>query len=105
MRIFSFFFLFSFLLPGTFALEEKVPTIMHASNLRKILTLDIKIVTKKIKIQRSNLLRIVTQDFPTFKNVWSLKPTLDTTLSYKPYLQKYALSCEVAALSMVLDSL
>lgn len=34
-----------------------------------------------------------------------MRPTLDTTLRYTPYLQKYALSCEIAALYMVLHAL
>jgi hypothetical protein len=75
-------------------------------NLTKILKLDAETKTSSLgKFQRNNLLHRTTENLATLRRIWKLKPTLDTTLSYTPYLQKYSLSCEIAALSMVLTSL
>ncbi len=79
--------------------------IAHAKKLEKILQLDSITLTKIRRIQRNNLFEGITNDIWILRSTWSLRPTFDVTMRYTPYLQKYALSCEIAALSMILKSL
>lgn len=37
--------------------------------------------------------------------VWHLIPTYDVSKRYTPYIQKYKLSCEIAAIKMVMDTI
>ena len=80
-------------------------SLSHSKKLQKILELDSRVMDKISKIQRNNLLQGVFKDIEMLRYTWRLKPTFDTTLRYMPYLQKYSLSCEIAALAMVLSSL
>jgi uncharacterized protein YvpB len=42
--------------------------------------------------------------YPLIPTVWWMRPTLDTTSLYTPYIQKYTLSCEIAAVRMIMES-
>jgi uncharacterized protein YvpB len=53
---------------------------------------------------RENVFRELSQRSSLIPLVWSLHPTLDTSSVYEPYIQKYKLSCEIAAMRMVLQS-
>lgn len=80
-------------------------TLVHAKKLEKILELDSITLTKIRKVQRNNIFAGIASDLWVLRSTWSLRPTVDVTLRYTPYLQKYALSCEIAALTMILKSL
>jgi hypothetical protein len=56
-------------------------------------------------VRRNMIFSSVIRDIATLQRTWNLTPTYDATLRYTPYLQKYNLSCEIAALSMVLSAL
>jgi Peptidase_C39 like family len=92
-------------LSGATIEKEKIPTVMQAKKLIQILSLDKRELTKQIEIKRRILLSWLVRDFSSLARTWSLKPTYDSISRYTPHLQKYALSCEIAALEMVLRSL
>lgn len=54
---------------------------------------------------RTELIRSITGKYSFVPYVWSLIPTYDITSKYSPYIQRYKLSCEIAATKMVMDSL
>jgi hypothetical protein len=60
---------------------------------------------KNILTVRRSLVKSLEKIAPTTMNVWRHAPAYDITRSYIPYLQKYNLSCELAALSMLLGSI
>ena len=103
MRFLFLFFIFFFLFSNFASAEEWTPTLFHAKRLQSILELDTEALTRTLRIKRNNLFFWATKDIEKLRRIWSLRPTFDTTLRYTPYLQKYALSCEIAALSMILQ--
>ena len=94
-----------FLQPNLIGAEVSIPSLSHTKKLEKILELDSILMTKIRRIQRNNLFEGVVKDMEILRSTWNLRPTVDVTLRYTPYLQKYSLSCEIAALAMVLHSL
>lgn len=54
---------------------------------------------------RTELIQSIKQKYSFVPYVWSLIPTYDITIKYKPYIQRYKLSCEIAATKMVMESL
>jgi hypothetical protein len=55
--------------------------------------------------KRMELVQSINGKYSFIPYVWSLVPTYDITTKYKPYIQHYKLSCEIAATKMVMDSL
>lgn len=57
---------------------------------------------------RENIPKNNTGAWEQWKYAWNIRfrsiPTLDTSTSYRFFLQKYNLSCEIAALRMLLES-
>jgi hypothetical protein len=106
MRIIIFFFVFLYLsfCSSLFA-EEQIPTFTETKKLHTILELDSWPRTQMNKIKRNNLFISATKNSTILRRIWNLRPTFDATLRYTPYLQKYPLSCEIAALSMILWSM
>ncbi len=104
MRLSFLFFISCFFLFSNFAsAEEGIPTLSQAKKLQSILKLDTESLTRTLRTKRNNLFLWATKDIEKLRRIWSLKPTFDATLRYTPYLQKYALSCEIAALSIILQ--
>jgi hypothetical protein len=62
-------------------------------------------VEKNLTSVRRSILGSIAILYPRTANVWRYTPTYDMTRRYTPYLQKYALSCELAALSILLGSI
>jgi hypothetical protein len=62
-------------------------------------------IEKNLLAVRRSILGNIAVSYPRVANVWKYVPTYDTTKSYTPHLQKYNLSCELAALSMLLGSI
>ncbi len=60
---------------------------------------------ERFDIYRDNILQEWKKTYPLIPTVWSKRPSLDTTHLYTPYIQKYSLSCEIAAVKMILWSL
>ncbi len=100
---FLFFTLFFYFSSDLVSAEEGTPTFSHARRFQSILELDTQILTRTVRVKRNNLFLWATKNIEKLRRIWSLKPTFDMTLRYTPYLQKYSLSCEIAALSIILQ--
>lgn len=61
-------------------------------------------IWKRFLTYRWRLYEEGEKTYPLLPPTWGLHPTLDTTLLYEPYIQKYSLSCEIAAVRMVMQS-
>lgn len=59
---------------------------------------------QRLNIYRTWMIDETKKVYPFIPAVWSKRPTLDTTHLYTPYIQKYSLSCEIAAVRMVMES-
>lgn len=54
--------------------------------------------------ERKQLIQNIQNKYSFIPKVWWLIPTYDTTTQYTPYIQKYKLSCEIAAVKMIMNS-
>ncbi len=63
-----------------------------------------KLLTRFIEYRNYNY-ETVEEATTLVPSVWWIRPTLDITVAYDPYIQKYSLSCEIAAVRMVMQSL
>ena len=105
LRITSGIICFALSFSSSFAFD-KASLATHVNSLRAILTIDVwGDISLLESSRRANLLTGVISDIASLERIWNLRPTFDTTLLYRPYFQKYKLSCETAALSMILLSL
>lgn len=60
---------------------------------------------ENLKGLREKTTRIVGESSILLENAWKKPPTFDATRKYVSYIQKYHLSCEIAAVKMVLESM
>ena len=114
VRIFSIIILFFTILPLYISYGENWVQYKNLSfTTKSIIKNDYSVLEYAytgVKLQKFNLSRKKLffeskKVNPLIPNVWSLRPTLDTTYLYDPYIQKYPLSCEIAAVRMVMQSL
>ena len=108
---------FSFLFLGFFPSQlnaETVTQLKYISNiLDTLLRIDTNIQSKTYSGKllgrfieyRNDNYETVRQTTSLVPAVWGIRPTLDITWLYEPYIQKYSLSCEIAAVKMVMQSL
>ena len=96
---------FFFLTPPMVQAREWID-ISHVRQLRTILKIDsADIITHTMRVRRNMIFSSIVRDISTLHRTWNLTPTYDATLRYTPYLQKYALSCEIAAFVTILRSM
>ncbi len=60
---------------------------------------------KRFDIYRAGILEEWKKKYQLIPNVWSKRPNMDMIYLYTPYIQKYPLSCEIASVRMILESL
>ena len=78
-----------------------VSSFQYSKSLRTLLEIDRSPSSDLEDLRRIRILDTLDHSLSVV-NLWNQKPTFDMTLTYVPYLQKYSLSCEIAALHMVL---
>ncbi len=105
--IWTLFFGVSF---SSYAGEITIKQKVTSSTMKKILKLDASIregekTRTGSTLARNALLTIIEREWQAKQFFWWLFPTVDKTLSYPLTLQKYKLSCEIAALKIVLNAL
>lgn len=71
----------------------------------KIAIIGQQILKAKSIESRSALIQSIKTKYTFVPSVWSLIPTYDITPKYRPYIQHYKLSCEIAAAKMIMESL
>ncbi len=59
-------------------------------------------ITAETVETRTQLIQDIESKYSFILYVWNLISTYDITNKYHPYIQKYTLSCEVAAVKMVI---
>ncbi len=82
----------------------------EASSLRKVLRIDrtIRTSTGDVLREQRNRARLLMTTSTRIGNIWdtwNLVPTTDHTLDYTLTLQKYRLSCEIAAMKAIYTAL
>ena len=107
-RFFFFIICIGILLPSSYIYADEYTN--TASWLKRLLRLDQSIrastsssIDKKQK--RATIIKNNIEDIENLVHTWNYVPTTDKTLSYTLTLQKYKLSCEIAAMKAIYGGL